>query len=146
MAEPEEFSHAWDNPAPELTEAPRHPATEKAWAWLEQGEGRKRPEEKREAIAGHLRELDRSLERWEEEKMEHSDAWAEREVTSREVPDIVTAGAKDGRDWFIAYLREGFTSEQAMRLVTRVIVNVPLPPAPRRWWRRHWWHWPRKEQ
>lgn len=69
------------------------------------------------------------------------DQHTESDYANRDIPPIVANGAKDGRDWFIAYLREGFTEEQAMRLVTRAIVNVPLPPAPRRWW-----HWPRKEQ
>lgn len=36
----------------------RHPATAKAWEWLESGEGRERPEENRRAVREALEELD----------------------------------------------------------------------------------------
>lgn len=39
----------------------RHFATEKAWKWLEDGEGRERSEEDRERIAETLRRLDTEL-------------------------------------------------------------------------------------
>jgi hypothetical protein len=59
-------------------------------------------------------------------------------VEARVVPEFIMEGAENGRDWFVAYRRVGFTEEQAMALVTRAIYNAPPPPqpAPRRWWQR----------
>lgn len=39
----------------------RHDATSPAWAWLEYGEGQKRPEEQRARIKGILEQLDIEL-------------------------------------------------------------------------------------
>jgi hypothetical protein len=36
----------------------RHPATEKAWDWLENGEGRSRPPDNQKSIRTTLEELD----------------------------------------------------------------------------------------
>jgi hypothetical protein len=47
--------------------------------------------------------------------------------TRDDIPQEILDGAQNGLDWYDAYRQAGFDHEDAMRLLTRVIVTVNTP-------------------